>query len=314
MFELFESLTKKRSLTIGFTCGTFDFLHAGHVMMLEESKGHCDYLIVGLLSDPTISRPETKNKPVESMWERYVRLQSLKSVDMIVPWDTEEDLINMLEMIRPNIRFVGEEYKDKSFTGKDLGIPIYYNKRTHKYSSTATRQKVEDTPLKRISHMICGHGCMDKQDCLSKTERCPHEFANQEDNTCCGKFSLCDKLSCPLNPSKNKESVFKNIKIPEPGTKKIIFPFPKADSQGLINLGNGTYVQEEALKKAINDFNRKPCMEDSKKPCTCINGKCTEKGCIAYLGPDRFSNGTFSPCVGCNDNCISESDCKIFKE
>jgi cytidyltransferase-like protein len=145
MFELFESLTKKRGLTIGFTCGTFDFLHAGHVMMLEESKGHCDYLIVGLLSDPTISRPETKNKPVESMWERYVRLQSLKSVDMIVPWDTEEDLINMLEMIRPNIRFVGEEYKTSPLLEKIL---------TFRYTTTNeltnTVQQQQDKRLKTL--------------------------------------------------------------------------------------------------------------------------------------------------------------------
>jgi glycerol-3-phosphate cytidylyltransferase len=152
MFELFETI--KQTKKIGFTCGTFDLLHAGHIMMLEESKSYCDYLIVGLLSDPTISRPTTKNKPVESMWERFIRLQTIKVVDYIVPWDTEEDLENMLQMIRPHIRFVGEEYKNKGFTGDtlctcELGIEIVYNTRTHKYSSTATRTKVEDNPIKK---------------------------------------------------------------------------------------------------------------------------------------------------------------------
>jgi len=143
MFELFESLSKTK--TIGFTCGTFDLLHAGHIMMFEESKSYCDYLIVGLLSDPTISRPGIKNKPVESMWERFVKVQSVKVIDYVIPWDTEEDLINMLEMIRPDIRFVGEEYKDKDFTGKDLciklKIEIKYNRRTHQYSSTELRSR-----------------------------------------------------------------------------------------------------------------------------------------------------------------------------
>lgn len=143
MFELFETL--KREKTIGFTCGTFDVLHPGHVMMFEESKSKCDYLIVGLLSDPTISRPGIKNKPVQTMWERYIQLQAISVIDYIIPWDTEDDLINMLEMIRPDIRFVGEEYREQEFTGKllckKLGIGLYYNRRSHKYSSTELRSR-----------------------------------------------------------------------------------------------------------------------------------------------------------------------------
>jgi len=144
MFNLLESL-KKNKKRIGFTCGTFDVLHPGHVMMLQESKAHCDHLIVGLLSDPTISRPTTKNKPVQSMWERFVQLQAINVVDWIFPFDTEEDIINMLQMIRPHVRFVGEEYKNFNFTGRqvctDLGIEIFYNTRTHKYSSTELRSR-----------------------------------------------------------------------------------------------------------------------------------------------------------------------------
>jgi glycerol-3-phosphate cytidylyltransferase len=194
MFELFETM-KRVGKTVGFTCGTFDLLHAGHIMMLEESKSYCDYLIVGLLSDPIISRPTTKNKPVESMWERFIRLQTIKVVDYIVPWDTEEDLENMLQMIKPHIRFVGEEYKDKDFTGKtlctcELGIKIVYNRRTHKYSSTATRTKVEDNPikkqyesmpkkpkgiLKKGNRVICCSGKPTKPYC----DDCPIHFDNE---------------------------------------------------------------------------------------------------------------------------------------
>lgn len=189
MFELLEKLKQPDHCPnkIGFTCGTFDLLHPGHVMMLEESKANCDHLVVGLLSDPTISRPFIKNKPVQSMWERFVQLQSIKVVDLIVPFDTEEDIINMLEMIRPHIRFVGEEYKDKQFTGKDicnrLGIEIFYNRRSHKYSSTELRIRTEETPLGRVkvyeefgpeqtkaTNFDCGNcpkdfGCLSKAHC-----------------------------------------------------------------------------------------------------------------------------------------------------
>ena len=110
MFTKIEKL-KKQGLKIGFTCSTFDLLHAGHVAMLEESKAHCDFLIVGLLTDPTISRPDTKNKPVQNIYERFIQLQALSCVDMIIPFDTEENIIEMVQMIEPDIRFVGEEYK-----------------------------------------------------------------------------------------------------------------------------------------------------------------------------------------------------------
>lgn len=146
MPQLFKELEFiKQTKRVGFTCGTFDLLHPGHVMMLEESKGHCDFLIVGLLSDPTISRPKIKNKPIQSMWERFVQLQSISVVDRIIPFDTEDDIINILQMIRPHIRFVGEEYKNVDFTGRqlcaDLDIDLFYNRRSHKYSSTELRSR-----------------------------------------------------------------------------------------------------------------------------------------------------------------------------
>lgn len=127
---------RKQGLKIGFTASTFDLLHCGHCIMLEESKMHCDFLIVGLLTDPTKDRPKTKMKPKQTTFERWVQAVSMADIDMVIPFDTEEDLINIIQIIEPDIRFVGEEYKGKNFTGYDLPIEIYYNKRKHNYSST----------------------------------------------------------------------------------------------------------------------------------------------------------------------------------
>lgn len=134
---------KKDGKVIGFTCSTFDLgPHSGHDVMLAEAKSNCDFLLVALQTDPTISRP-SKNKPIQSTFERWLQLQSNKYVDMIIPYDTEEDLLNLLKIIEPTIRFVGEEYKDVDFTGKDIpSINIHYNKRTHNYSSSGLRKRV----------------------------------------------------------------------------------------------------------------------------------------------------------------------------
>ena len=128
---------------IGFTCSCFDLLHAGHILMLEEAKQQCDYLIVGLQTDPTIDRPE-KNKPIQSVTERYIQLAAVKYVNEIIPYATEQDLSNLLKALPIDIRIIGEDYRDKDFTGKDLDIPLYYNKRRHKWSSTALRSKIND--------------------------------------------------------------------------------------------------------------------------------------------------------------------------
>ena len=136
---------KKEGKVIGFTCSTFELgPHSGHDVMLAEAKSQCDFLIVGLQTDPTISRP-SKNRPIQSTFERWLQVQSNKYVDMIIPYDTEEDLLNLLQIIEPNIRFVGEEYKDKDFTGKELkNIEIYYNKRRHNYSSSGLRERIKN--------------------------------------------------------------------------------------------------------------------------------------------------------------------------
>ena len=130
---------------IGFTCSTFDLLHAGHVTMLEEAKRHCDFLIVGLQNDPTLDRAE-KNAPVQSIVERQIQLAAVKYVDEIIIYNTEQDLIDLLLTLPIDVRVLGEEYKNKDFTGKDIakqrGSKIVYNGRDHSFSSTSLRKRV----------------------------------------------------------------------------------------------------------------------------------------------------------------------------
>lgn len=130
----------------GFTSVVGDFLHAGHSLMLDECKRHCDYLYVGLIIDPTTDRPE-KNKPVQSAFERYVQIRSHRAVDEVIPLDGEADLLLAIKALPIDIRFVGEDYKGKDFTGRNecgnLGIEIYYNKRNHGLSSTELRRRIE---------------------------------------------------------------------------------------------------------------------------------------------------------------------------
>ena len=135
---------------IGFTCSCFDLFHAGHIMMLKEAKSVCDYLIVGLQSDPTIDRPE-KNNPVQSIVERFIQLEACKYVDEIVVYTTEKDLLDVLLSYPIDIRIVGDEYKDVEFTGKDLEhIQKYYNKRRHSFSTTELRKRVIELNEKKI--------------------------------------------------------------------------------------------------------------------------------------------------------------------
>lgn len=132
-------------MIIGFTCSTFDLLHAGHIAMLREAKEHCDYLICGLQSDPSIDRTE-KNSPVQTIVERQVQLSAVKYVDEIIIYNTEKDLEDILEMFHIDIRILGDEYRDKDFTGKDIckkrGIALYFNKREHRFSSSSLRKLV----------------------------------------------------------------------------------------------------------------------------------------------------------------------------
>ena len=138
---------------VGFTCSTFDLLHAGHILMLAECKQICDYLIVGVQSDPTIDRPGTKNKPVQSIVERYVQLSAVKFVDEIIVYNTEKDLEDMLMFLPISVRIIGEEYKDKDFTGKQIceerGIKIWYNSRSHRFSSSELRQRTYQSEMNK---------------------------------------------------------------------------------------------------------------------------------------------------------------------
>ena len=126
---------------VGFTCGAFDLLHAGHIVMLKEAKQNCDHLIVGLQTDPSIDRQE-KNKPVQSVFERYVQLIAVKYVDEIIPYDTEQSLIDLLEATPIDLRFIGEDWSEKHFTGKGLH-EIYYTSRAHSFSSSELRQRLK---------------------------------------------------------------------------------------------------------------------------------------------------------------------------
>lgn len=132
---------------IGFTSVVGDLLHLGHLAMLDECKQYCDFLYCGLICDPTKDRPE-KNKPVESVFERYYRIVSHRAVDEVIPLEGEEDLELAIKSLPINVRFVGEDYKDKEHTGRqlcaDLGIPIIYNKRRHGRSSTSLRTRIEE--------------------------------------------------------------------------------------------------------------------------------------------------------------------------
>ena len=135
-------------MKVGITFSTFDLFHAGHVKMLEEAKSKCEYLIVGLQLDPSINRPE-KNKPTQSIIERYVQLKACKHIDEVIPYVTENDLIDILSSFKIDIRIIGEEYADKTFTGKEYcqkkGIEIYFNKREHRFSSSALRKQVSES-------------------------------------------------------------------------------------------------------------------------------------------------------------------------
>ncbi|SEH57540.1 glycerol-3-phosphate cytidylyltransferase [Paenimyroides aquimaris] len=134
-------------MKIGITFSAFDLLHAGHIKMLEEAKRQCDYLICGLQTDPTLDRPE-KNRPVQSVVERYIQLKACTFVDEVVPYATEQDLEDILRSFKIDVRILGDEYKDKNFTGRtyceEKGIELYYNTRDHRFSSSGLRKEVAE--------------------------------------------------------------------------------------------------------------------------------------------------------------------------
>ena len=130
-------------MTTGFTCSTFDLFHAGHIIMLKEAKEQCDYLIVGLQTDPTVDRPY-KNKPVQSVFERFIQLNACVYVDEVIVYATEKELRDILLSFPIDVRILGDEYINQAFTGHDLDIKLYFNKRKHSFSTTELRQRVVD--------------------------------------------------------------------------------------------------------------------------------------------------------------------------
>ena len=144
-------------MKVGITFSAFDLLHAGHIKMLEDAKRQCDYLIVGLQTDPTLDRPE-KNRPIQTVVERYIQLKACHMVDEIVPYATEQDLEDILRSFKIDVRILGDEYKDKNFTGRsyceDKGIELYYNSRDHRFSSSGLRQIVATEETKKLKGIL----------------------------------------------------------------------------------------------------------------------------------------------------------------
>lgn len=150
------------SRVIGFTCSSFDLLHSGHYLMLEDCKNHCDILIVGLQNDPSIDREyrvktggKNKNRPVQTYEERFIQISGVKYIDHIVKYSTESELYSLLKDINPDIRMIGEDWRGKEFTGHDLDIPIRFNPRTHSYSTSTLRQRVYEAEKQKLEEEEC---------------------------------------------------------------------------------------------------------------------------------------------------------------
>ena len=137
---------KSEGKRIGITFSTFDMLHAGHIAMLSEAKNHCDYLIAGLQTDPTIDRPETKNRPIQSVVERQIQLSACRYVDEVVVYQTEQDLVDLLLILPVDVRILGVEYQDRDFSGQHecymRNIELVFNGRDHSFSSSSLRKRV----------------------------------------------------------------------------------------------------------------------------------------------------------------------------
>jgi len=148
---------KMKNPRIGFTASTFDLLHSGHVAMLREAKTACDYLICALQNDPSIDRPE-KNKPVQNIVERQAQLAAIKYVDEILVYNTEAELLDILSMYHIDVKIMGEEYRNKDFTGRELcqerNIEFYFNKRDHRFSTSDLRKRVTESGLQKTDYVI----------------------------------------------------------------------------------------------------------------------------------------------------------------
>lgn len=126
---------------VGFTCGSFDLLHPGHIQMFKEAKEQCDYLIVGLQTDPTLDR-SNKNKPIQTIEERIIMLSAIKYISKIIVYTTEESLYKLLTKIKPDVRVIGNDWKCKEYTGHDLPIKMFFNSRNHNWSTSELRKRI----------------------------------------------------------------------------------------------------------------------------------------------------------------------------
>ena len=136
------------NMKVGFTCGAFDLLHAGHVLMLEEAKSACDYLIVGVQSDPSLDRAE-KNSPIQTHEERIIQVKGIKFVDEVATYDTEADLVALPQKLNPDVRILGADHKGKKFTGWELPIAVFFNTRDHGYSTSELRNRIYQEEAKK---------------------------------------------------------------------------------------------------------------------------------------------------------------------
>jgi glycerol-3-phosphate cytidylyltransferase len=148
-------------MKIGFTCSSFDLFHSGHYLMLEDAKKQCDFLIVGIQTDPTLDKNyrlktngKNKNKPIQTFEERLIQVSGCKYIDKVIKYSTEQDLYNLLVEIKPDIRILGSDWEGKDFTGKDLNIPIYFHNRNHSYSTSNLRKRVYNAELKKLDNLF----------------------------------------------------------------------------------------------------------------------------------------------------------------
>jgi glycerol-3-phosphate cytidylyltransferase len=148
-------------MKIGFTCSSFDLFHSGHYLMLEDAKKQCDFLIVGIQTDPTLDKNyrlktngKNKNKPIQTFEERLIQVSGCKYIDKVIKYSTEQDLYNLLVEIKPDIRILGSDWEGKDFTGKDLDIPIYFHNRSHSYSTSNLRKRVYNAELKKLDNLF----------------------------------------------------------------------------------------------------------------------------------------------------------------
>lgn len=143
----------KNKLKVGFTCSSFDLLHPGHVVMLKDCKNVCDYLIVGLQTDPTIDRKD-KNKPIQTFRERELMIRSIKYVDEVAKYETEAELYELIKDLNPEVRILGTDWKDKEFTGHDLEIPIHWHNRDHDWSTSELRSRIYRVELDKMERLM----------------------------------------------------------------------------------------------------------------------------------------------------------------